>query len=218
MPFFDALKKAADAFHASLTCKNVEDARFKIKGEVFMTLRDGGTGEIQDQRHIDNLVVYDASILIARLLKDNIETPHGLFVLALGTGDVGWNLQSPPAPTKTQRALYNEIGRKRFSTTSFIDSTGLPVAYPTNVVDYTTVFSESECVGPLVEMSLLGGTLSANMNIRSPVLPPYGPNSSLPYDINHNLEIWETMGNYLTFSVLNKAATSTLGVTWRLTT
>ena len=183
-----------------------------------MTLRDGKTGEVQDQRHIKNLVVWDASILIARLLKDNIEAPHGAFCLAVGTGDSGWNLQSPPAPTKTQRALYNEIGRKRFETTTFINAAGLPVAYPTNVVDYTTVFSESECVAPLCEMGILGGTISANMNIRSPVVYPYGPNSDRPYDESHNLSTWETEANYLTFSVVNKPATSTLAITWRLTT
>jgi hypothetical protein len=200
-----------------------EDARFKLKGEVFIVLRDGATGEVQDERHIKNLVVQDASILVARLLKDNAETGplgalHGAFVLAVGTGDTGWDPMAPPAPTDTQRALYSELTRKRFQTTTFVTTGGLPVGYPTNIVDYTTVFSEAEAVGPLVEMALLGGTISTNMSVRNPVPTPYGPNSSLAYDSAHNLTMWETELNYLTFPVVNKPATSTLAITWRLTT
>jgi hypothetical protein len=201
-----------------------EDAHLALKGEVFMVMRDGHTGRIQDQRHIKNLVVRDASILIARLLKDNQETTvplgviHGAYVLAVGTGDSGWDPMNPPAPTDTQRALYSELTRKRFTQTSFVDAGGLPVGYPTNVVDYTTTFSESEAVGPLVEMALLGGSISTNMSVRNPVPTPYGPNSALAYDAAHNLSMWETELNYLVFPVVNKGATSTLTITWRLTT
>ena len=218
MKFVDTFRKTVESLKLALNTRHSEDLRLHVKGEVFMTLRDGQTGEIQEQRHIDNLVVWDASILLARLLKDNVECPHGAFVLAVGTGDSGWDLQNPPAPTKTQRCLYNEIARKRFETTTFVNAAGMPVSYPTNVVDYTTVFSESEAVGPCCEMSLLGGTISANMSVRNAVPSPWGPNSSIPYDETHNLAIYETAINYLTFKVLNKPATSTLGITWRLST
>lgn len=182
----------------------------KIKGEVFMTLRDAISGEVQDHRH--NLVVLDASILLARLAKDNVEPPHGIFCLEVGTGDVGWNLQAPPAPTNTQRALYSPLTRKTFSQTQFIDANGVPTAIPTKVVDFTTTFSESEAVGPLVEMGLIGGNVSSNMSIRNPVTPPNGP-----YNAAVDLTTKETLCNFLTFSVLNKPATSTLSITWRIT-
>jgi hypothetical protein len=183
-----------------------------LRGDVFMTLRDAKSGEVLDYREVRNLIVKDASILIARLVKDNAEPPKGAYVLAVGTGNVGWDPMSPPAATNTQRALYSELTRKTFSSTQFVDGGGIPVGYPTNVVDFTTTFTESEAVGPLVEMGILGGNISTNLAVRNPVSPPNGA-----YDPTVDLTTKETMVNYLTFPVINKPATSTFELTWRLT-
>lgn len=188
-----------------------DEKGYYIRGDVFIRLRDGKTGELHEERELRNLVVLDASILIARLMKDNAEPPKGIFVLAVGTGDIGWNPMSPPAPTNTQRALYSEITRKTFSNTQFIDGGGAPVAYPTKVVDFTTIYTESEAVGPLVEMGLVGGNISTNMAVRNPVSPPNGT-----YDPTVDLTAFETLVNYLTFPVVNKPATSTMEIVWRL--
>lgn len=185
---------------------------YHIRGDVFFYLRDGKTQELQDYRELRNLVVLDASILIARLMKDSQEPPHGIYALAVGTGDVGWNPMAPPAPTNTQRSLYSELARKTFADTQFIDAGGVPIAIPTKVVDFTTTFAESEAVGPLVEMGLLGGNISTNMNVRNPVLPPNGP-----YNSSVDLTLFDTMINYLSFPVVNKPPTSTLSIVWRLT-
>jgi hypothetical protein len=189
---------------------STEDLRRGIRGDVLITMRDGGTGKTQLERELHNLVVLDASILIARLMKDNHEPAHGILALAVGTGDSNWNLQSPPAPTTTQRALYSELARKTFSTTQFVDGLGVPTTIPTHVVDFTTTFAESEAVGPLVEMALLGGNISSNM--AAPNRVPSGP-----YDPTVDLTQYDTMINSLRFAVINKPATSTLTITWRLT-
>jgi hypothetical protein len=188
-----------------------EDSRYHIRGDVFLTLCDGLTGAVQEERKL-NLVTLDASILIARLMKDNQEPPHGIFALAVGTGQVGWNPMSPPAATNTQRALWSELARKTFASTNFVDASGIPAAYPTNVVDFTTTFAEAEAVGPLDEMGLLGGNVSSNLSIRNPVSPPNGP-----YNPTVNLTNFDTLVNYLTFPVINKPPTSTLTIVWRLT-
>jgi hypothetical protein len=193
--------------------KYEDRSEFTLKGKVFITLRDSKSGEIQEQREQDNLIVRDASILIARLLKDSLEPTKGLFVLAVGTGDTGWNPLAPPAPTITQRSLYSELARKTFSQTRFIDSGGLPTSIPTNVLDFTTSFTETEAVGPLVEMGLLGGNINTNLSVRNPVTPPNGT-----YDPTVDLTTYETMFNYLTFSAISKPATSTLEITWRIST
>lgn len=185
---------------------------YKIRGDVFLTLRDGKTQEVQEHRELRNLVVLDASILIARLMKDSVEPPHGVYALAVGTGDVGWDPMAPPAPTNTQRSLYSELARKTFTTTQFIDGGGVPTAIPTNVVDFTTTFAEAEAVGPLVEMGLLGGNISTNLSVQNPVLPANGP-----YDATEDLTLVDTMINYLSFAVINKPPTSTLSIVWRLT-
>jgi len=209
----EVLGRARAGFRAAFGVQHEENARFPMKGDVFITLKDSKTGEVLDYREKRNLVVLDASILVARLLKDNSEPTKGLFVLAVGTGDNGWNPMNPPAPTNTQRALYSELSRKTFSSTTFIDANGLPSDIPTNVVDYTTIFAESEAVGPLVEMGLLGGTISTNLSVKNPVSPPNGS-----YDPTVDLTTRETMANYLTFKVVNKPATSQLQIVWRFTT
>lgn len=211
----EAFRAAKSAFVASLNGKHHEDFKaggYKIRGDVFFTLRDGQTGEVQLQREHRNIVTLDASILIARLMKDSQEPPHGCFALAVGTGDVGWNPMAPPAPTNTQRSLYAELTRKVFANTQFIDSGGAPTAIPTNVVDFTTTYTESEAVGPLVEMGILGGNVNSNMAITNPVLPPNGT-----YNPSVDLTNFDTLVNYLTFPVVNKPATSTLTIVWRLT-
>jgi hypothetical protein len=207
----EALNQLASRFFGALRPKYEENARLGIRGDVFISLRDGASGELQDYRERRNLIVKDASILVARLMKDSAEPTKGIFVLAVGTGDTGWNPLAPPAPTNTQRALYSELTRKTFSQTSFIDAAGIPTATPTNVVDFTAIFTEAEAVGPLVEMGLIGGNISTNLAVRNPVLPPNGPYNPLV-----DLTTKETLLNFLSFPIISKPATSSLEVTWRL--
>jgi hypothetical protein len=212
MKIGEAFRAARSTFVAVLNGRYQEDLRYKIRGDVFFKLRDGQTGELEWEQEHRNIVTLDASILIARLMKDSVEPPHGCFALAVGTGDVGWNPMAPPAPTNTQRSLYAELTRKVFANTQFIDSGGAPTAIPTNVVDFSTIYTESEAVGPLVEMGILGGNINTNMAITDPVLPPNGP-----YNATVDLTNFDTLVNYLTFPVVNKPATSTLEIVWRLT-
>jgi hypothetical protein len=190
-----------------------EDRRHPLQGEVFITMRDAQTGVIQEKRHQKNQIVLDASILVARLLKNNVDPPFGTYVLAVGTGASGWDPMNPPAATNTQRALYSELTRKTFSLTQFINGSGSPVSYPTNVFDYTCTFAESEAVGPLVEMGIIGGNISTNLAVRNPVSPPNGS-----YDPTVDLTQFETLINFLSYKVINKPPTSTLTITWRITT
>lgn len=186
------------------------------RGEVFWELRDGATGELQASGRRKNIVTLDASILVARFIKGttvpNVSEPKfGGYVLAVGTGDVGWDLQNPPVATETQRSLYNEIARKQMQVTEFIDGDGGVSGIPTRVVDFTTTFSESEAVGPLVEMGIVGGDVDTNMSITNPILPPNGIYDPLVDVVGKDMLV-----NYLTFQVINKPSTSTLSWTWRL--
>lgn len=208
----EAFRSIATTLRSTFGLCHEERVQSIVRGDVFMTLRDAKSGLILEQREKRNLIVKDASILIARLVKDNSEPPHGAFVLAVGTGDSGWNPMAPPAPTNTQRALFSELTRKTFASTSFIDAAGIPTSIPTNVVDFTCTLTESEGVGPLVEMGIIGGNISSNMALRNPVSPANGS-----YDPTVDLTTRETLVNFLSFPVVNKPATSTLSVVWRLT-
>ena len=191
---FKFVKRAKEAVSGGFHLKY--DENFKgMKGEFRMTLRDGKTGRIIEERVGHNIIVNTASILIARLLKDSSEPDAGISYFAVRTGAVGWNLQNPPQPTNTQITLNTEIARKAYTTedVSFIDpETGDPVLIPTNVVDYTVTFAETEAVGPLVEMSIFGGDAS-------------------------DLKDTGNMVNYRTFPVINKTNSMTLTITFRIT-
>lgn len=189
---------------------------FGIKGEIFWELKDSLSGEVT-KGHIKNIVTLDAGILVARLMKStaspNVSEPKfGVYALAVGTGDVGWNQMNPPPANVFQRSLYNEIARKAVASSSFIDEGGAISGVPTHVVDFNITFADNEAVGPLTEMGLLGGDINTNMSIRNPVLPPNGS-----YDPTVDVTGKDTLCNYVTFPVLNKPASSTLSWTWRLT-
>lgn len=213
----DTFHKIADAGNFGLHIRESDTYRSVLSGMIFWELRDGKTGELQDSGSWKNIVTLDASILIARLLKStptpNVSEPRfGCYALAVGTGDVGWDLQNPPVATVSQRSLYNEIARKQLQVSEYVDAEGVISGIPTNIIDFTTTYSESEAVGPLVEMGILGGDIDTNMANRNPILPPNGI-----YDATVDVTGKDMLSNYKTFKVLNKPPTSTLGFTWRFT-
>jgi len=212
------VNKALDALPRFALQNQSKDQYRGVRGEIFWEMTCTQTWKVT-RGHIKNVVTLDASILIARLMKGTgSSVPHqsepsfGIYALAVGTGNLGWNLQNPPPATNTQRSLWNELARKAIANTNFINQDGTIAGVPTNIVDFTTTFAESEAVGPIAEMGLLGGDINTNLSIRNPVLPPNGL-----YDPTVDLVGLDTLVNYLTFPVVNKPATSTLSWTWRLT-
>lgn len=187
------------------------DSGFRLMGEVWIKHEDRN-GTVLDERHFNNVITKDASIFLARLCKDPDEPTSGIFALAVGTGDVGFDLQNPPAATSNDRALIAEIARKQLSSTAFIDSGGNPTAIPTNVVDFTTTFSESEAVGPLIEMGLIAAPIDTTPPLTAvPVTP------ATPYDPALDLTTFDTLFNSRRFPVINKQNTTTLTIVWRIT-
>lgn len=179
------------------------------KGRVIFDLRDAETGEVIEYWEKDNIVTRDAGILAAIRFSES-GTRNPLNMLAVGTGATG-ALLSPDAPQNTQRALNTEIERKPFSNVQYRDSDGNAVAIPTNIVDYTTVYSEGEAVGPLNEMGLMS-TISNNVAVRYPIL-----NGPTGYDATIDVTSSDIIANYLTFSVVSKPSSAVLGITWRIT-
>jgi hypothetical protein len=195
MLFKEFYKRTKESFHSALNMRYEEKYKGAMKGEFHIVCRDARTGLILDERHGHNIIVNTASILIARLLKDNREPDGGITYLAVGTGAPGWNLQNPPQPTVSQTKLYSELARKAFSTedVNFIDpETGDPTTVPTGVVDFTMTFAETEAVGPWVEMGLFGGDAS-------------------------ELRDSGTELNYRTLPVLNKTNSMVMTITFRIT-
>jgi hypothetical protein len=213
----DIIKKAVDVIPRFAFAGRAHDQYRGVRGEVFWKMRCSITGKVTEG-HFKNVVTMDASILVARLVKGTgtpiahqSEPSFGIFALAVGTGDISWNPMNPPPANNAQRSLWNELARKAIQSTNFINQDGTIAGVPTNVVDFTTTFAESEAVGPIVEMGLLGGDISTNMAIRNPVLPPNGL-----YDPTVDLVGLDTLVNYITTPAVNKPASSSLSYTWRI--
>ena len=205
----DTVRPAREHTHLGLHLPHAANVR-AMQGEVFLELRDGSTGELLHSDHRKNVITLDASILVAMLARDPNSRNYGVYMLAVGTGATG-ALLSPDAPDPRQRKLNGEIARKAFSSTTFRDGSGNAVAIPTNVVDFTCTFSESEAVGPLNEMGLLS-PISANPLVTNP-----NPNAYPTRDTTVDLTLYDILFNYLTHPVIAKPSTATLSITWRLT-
>ena len=188
--FLEKCKKIAPFLKLSAAIKS-EERTHQLKGELFLKAYIGE--ELVYDYHKSNIIVNTASILIARLLKDNKEPISGISYLAIGSGNGSWDLFDPPAPTTSQSRLENEFFRKAIDFKTFVHpDTGEPTTSKTNIVDYSATFSEAEAVGPIVEMGLFGGDATAELNSG-------------------------TMVNWRTFPVINKTSTMTVTVIFRIT-
>lgn len=207
----ERFKRSRDGVNMGFELRHADLAGLsQAKGEVFITLTDGKTGDVLQEIHKPNVITADASILAAILFRDPDSRDNGANMLAVGTGATG-SLLSPNAPDPAQRKLNTEIARKPWSTTVFRDSGGNAVAIPTNVVDFTCTYDESEAVGPLNEMGILS-TISDNPLTLNP-----NPDAYPTRDLTRDLTQFDILVNYLTFGVLSKPATARLTITWRIT-
>lgn len=186
------------------------DGGVQVQGELFIRMVDAATGEVLHDEHRKNLITLDAGILVAILCRNPASRTNGINMLAVGTGATG-ALLAPNAPDNRQRKLNAEIARKGFASTVFRDGSGAAVAYPTNIVDFTTTFGEAEAVGPINEMGLLS-TISSNPAVRNP-----NPNAFPTRDTTVDVSTLDILINYVTLSVLSKPSTAVLSVTWRIT-
>lgn len=157
-----------------------------------------------------NIITLDAGIMAARLFRDPTEPPNGLNMLAVGTGATG-AIASPDAPDNRQRKLNSELARKAFSSTTYRDTLGNAVAYPTNIVDFSTTFGSGEAVGALNEMGVMS-TFSSNPAVTTP-----NPNSFPTRDTTVDLTNYDVLVNYLTFGLITKPSGANLTLTWRIT-
>lgn len=205
----DKIAQPQAGFKMGLAC-GFQDKVSAFSGEFFLEMKDAKSGEILLEQHHKNLITLDAGILAARLFRDNQEPNRGAYMLSIGTGATGAAL-SPDLPDNRQRKLNSEIARKTFSSVTFRDSGGTAVAYPTNIVDFTTTFGESEAVGALNEMGIIS-PVSDNPATTNP-----NPNSYPTYDTTLDITPYDTLVNVLNFSVISKPSTAIFTITWRLT-
>ena len=212
--FRERMKRMRSALKVGMQVMYEDRVPVIVKGEIFLKMWRPDTGEVLEEWEHTNIITLDASLIVARLMKDPAEPPHGINMLAVGTGATG-DILSPDLPPREQRRLNNEIDRKTFSETTFRNTEGNAVAIPTNIVDFTTVFSQAEAVGPLNEMSLMS-TISDNRAILN-LNPNAAGQGGQTYDSTVDTAQFDNVVNYHTFGVISKPNNAVLGITWRLT-
>lgn len=187
---FRKIRKATLSFTGMIS-RHKEEPYTGLKGHVTIKAFEGGKQVYAWSQ--DNVIVNTASILIARLLKDSSEPTGGITYIGVGTGASNWNLQDPPAPTTNQVVLESELFRIPVTATQFINpEDGSASETPTNIVDYSFSFQESDAVGPLTELGLFGGDASSGKDTG-------------------------TLINYRTFPVLNKTNAMAFTIIIRIT-
>jgi len=190
------------------------DALGGAKGRFLIEMKDARTGELLHYQEKDNIITRDGGILAAICFASGTTGAPGISMLAIGTGATG-PLLNPDAPTNVQRRLNNEIARKAFSSVTFRTAAGAAsLTGPTNIVDFTTTYNESEAVGPLNEMGLIRPLNPGG----SPAVPNLNGGLPFPsYDATVDVTTCDVLVNYLTFAVISKPSTAILTITWHLT-
>lgn len=110
-------------------------------------------------RPIDcNLVVNNCSVLLASLIKAHATGLTSSLWWAVGTGN-GWNDALLPSPSVTTTTLTNEVYRKVIpaGNISFLTTENVVTGTPTNKIQITLTFSESEANYSLMEFAIFGG-------------------------------------------------------------
>lgn len=142
---------------------DTEVSNNKFVGEVTDRLIDAKTGELIEERVYNNLVVDACSTLIAGLMKGVLS---GVQYFAVGSGSSSWNNASLPSPAAGDTKLLNETYRKAITANDikFIDANNAESATPTNRLQISVTFEESEANGELRELGLFGGNASSTKN------------------------------------------------------
>lgn len=158
-------KKIRD--NSSLVAKDSNEDTFnhKITGEVldYFIYPDGRRELVRKQDY--NLIVSTCSVLIACLMKGE-SGYSGATYWALGSGSDTWSDITPPAPLTTDTQLTAEVYRKMITSgdIDFLDPANEVSLTPTNKIQITVLFDETEANGPLREFAIFGGLASSTAN------------------------------------------------------
>lgn len=130
----------------------------KFIGEVHDTIIDVATGKRTKLDISYNIVVDNASVLIAALLKG--ESGFGpISFWEVGSGATNWSDTTPPTPARTDKGLLTPLFRKAILPTDikFITSGDVESATPTNRLEVKVRFGVNEANGYLREFGIFGG-------------------------------------------------------------
>lgn len=123
--------------------------------------------EITDELFERNLIVQQASVLMAERMAPGNTGTAGIGYLAVGTGFGNGTSTAPQAEDPTYVQLRAEAFRKAITSWTYLDGSGNPIGTPPNgvgVLQLTTTFAATEANVAIVEMGLFGGSATTTAN------------------------------------------------------
>lgn len=109
-----------------------------------VTKSDGSVERTPPKKYLPNMIVANAKVLLAALLKNDVAFPNGIAYHAVGEGDPNWDTLGVPGPSFTQDKLLLESFRKVPTQIVYIDGVGDPTATPTNIIRVKTIFETTD--------------------------------------------------------------------------
>ena len=123
-----------------------------------------GTKELVSQIS-HNLVVENLSVAIACLMKRQAGY-SGILYWGIGSGLTSWAEDNPPSPKDTDQKLENEFFRKAINISDmvFINADNTVSEVPTNRIQASIVFDETEANGKMMEFAIFAGNATTAVN------------------------------------------------------
>lgn len=110
-----------------------------------------------------NTKMDQALVAIAALLA-NQASFDGFLYHAQGRGNAGWG-SSPPAVNTADTTLYDEIYRATPDSIIYLNSVGIPVSGPTNIIQVKTTYGLAAMAGETIrEQAVFAGTATVTPN------------------------------------------------------
>lgn len=121
-------------------------------------------GKLIEEVVSHNLVVNSFLNLVMCLLKNQVNYT-GLQYWAVGSGASSWD-SNMPTPDVSATRLTSEIGRVALSSSdfAFLNSDYEVSNTPTNILQVSHIFEESDCNGVWREFGLFGGNATSTLN------------------------------------------------------
>lgn len=154
MDFFKRKAKESESVHCKMVNEEMKHIGSFATGEVVDVMINPITGERTEVGHYHNLIVDTCSILIAGLMKGDLQP---LQYIAVGSGSSSWNNESLPNPLPTDTKLLAEVFRKQIAGVDYIDTNNVVTTTKTNKIQIKVLFLENEANGELRELGVFGG-------------------------------------------------------------
>ena len=174
-------------------------AQIELKGRLDIFLMDHETGEILDERHIENTVVDGGEIWVAELLSGK---EYGDPTLSYGAGELGWGIQYLQVGSSTGATLQTDYN---------VDTSGITGAANSYYTQITS--GDKDIISPGNEM-VLTASFATNEGLGNISEAGLFSSSGVP---TSSTDTSSRMFSRVNFATITKTTSITLTFEWHIT-